>query len=65
MDLADIYALLDRKYRDNPVPCPNEGKPARFPSGRVSDIHGNLHVHGSTHYLVCGTCGHQEPIARP
>ena len=56
--------LLDRKYANEPVPCPNEGRQVKMGCGVVRDNHGNMAVHNSGAYLVCGLCGANQPIAR-
>lgn len=66
MQVSDIVSMFDKKYTGSEsIQCPNEGKPVKSPSGRVSDIHGNLVAHASGAYLICGNCGYQHFTARP
>lgn len=66
MTNADIVHDLDKKYSgENAVACPNEGIMATLPqSGVKSEQHGNMTVHGSGAFLVCGMCGAKQPTAR-
>lgn len=58
-------SILDRKYAAEPVPCPNEGSQTKLPqSNHVSSVHGNMQVHGSGSYLVCGLCDMKIAIGR-
>lgn len=62
----DFVNELDRKYTKEPIACINEGKPAILKQSQItSSLHGNLVVHGSGAFLICGLCGYQQPIARP
>lgn len=62
----DFVGDLDRKYSQEPVPCPNEGTRVTLKQSQItSEHHGNMAVHGSGAYLVCGLCGTQTPIGRP
>lgn len=65
MTLSDIVSMLDKKYHTSPVPCPNEGVEVKMRSNVVSDVHGNLTVHGTGNYLVCGRCGYNVAVGRP
>lgn len=57
---------LDTKYTKEPVPCPNEDRAVTLKQSQTTrSLHGNLVVHGSGAFLVCGLCGYQQPIARP
>lgn len=63
MEQSDIILLLDKKFSVNPVTCPNEGVPTKI-GGNITSVHGNLTVHKSGAFLVCGPCGHNEPVGR-
>lgn len=66
MNQADIVHLLDKKYAEEPVMCPNQGRSVTFKSsGKVTEDHGHLAVHGTGTMLVCGVCGFNQPVARP
>ena len=62
MDHADIVLMLDKKYSENPVPCPNDGLEVKMQCKKVRTDHGHLGVHKSASALVCGVCGYQLPI---
>ncbi len=66
MDHADIISMLDKKYNSTDrVLCPNQGKSVTSKAtGKATEDHGHLAVHGSGSALVCGICGYQQPIAR-
>lgn len=56
----EFVSLLDQKYSgENAVPCPNEGEAVTSQNGQKYTEHGNLTVHGSGAYLVCGRCGYK------
>ena len=60
---SDLVFLLDRKYYGaGAVPCPNEGVQVKQ-ANRVFTEHGNMGVHGSGAYLVCGRCGQTAPTS--
>lgn len=61
---ADMIHVLDMKYFKEPVPCPNEGQPIPSQNGKKYSEHGNMQVHGSGAFIVCGRCGYQEPVGR-
>jgi hypothetical protein len=65
MTHADLVSDLDKKYRNEPVECPNEGRPAILQQSKVTRTeHGSLQVHKSATFIVCGVCGYQQPIGR-
>jgi len=62
--MSDIILALDKKYSGaNAVPCPNEGKALKVGNKSFSE-HGNMGVHSSGAFLICGRCGAQEPTSR-
>ena len=67
MTVSDIVNLLDKKYSGpDKVLCPNQGKSFTFKSsGKSTEDHGHLAVHGSGSYLICGVCGYNQPVGRP
>lgn len=65
MTVSDIVSMLDRKFYQDPIQCPKEGTEVRSQTGRVFTEHGNLTVHGSGAYIVCGRCGYNQPVGRP
>jgi hypothetical protein len=58
--------IMDQKYSGaNAVKCPNEGKRVKLPqSGAEFTEHGDMQVHGSGAFLVCGVCDNKLPIGR-
>lgn len=63
MTHSDMVSMLEKKYGAEPVQCPNEGKPVTLNlSKRTVSDHGNLAVHSSGAFLVCGVCGFQLPV---
>lgn len=59
----DLVNLMDKKYSGkNAVPCPREGQEGKVGTLTTS-YHGNLAVHGSGAYLVCGVCGASVPTS--
>lgn len=67
MNHADIIHSLDVKYgwkSPDAVTCPNDGNAVKLPQSGVSHReHGNMVVHQSGAYLVCGVCGAKHPTS--
>lgn len=74
MTHAEMISVLDKKYsrsryesKDLPsdaVVCPNEGKSVKSQNGKLYSDHGDLVVHASGAFLVCGRCNYQHPVGR-
>lgn len=60
--MSELVYELDKKYNQYPMPCPNEGKLTKVTPNYSTDVHGNMGVHASGHYLVCGICNTKLPI---
>lgn len=65
MTHADIVYTLDMKYAREPVQCPNDGTPSKSGNGQSYTEHGNLNVHSSGSYLICGRCEYKYMIGKP